>query len=56
MSSVKFVKKTPVYENNEKINDVDFQDFNFRVSYRKKEDFLSIQRYDTRSYTKLASN
>ena len=39
MSSVKFVKKTPVYENNEKINDVDFQDFNFRVSYRKEEDF-----------------
>ena len=38
MSSVKFVK-TPVYENNEKINDVDFQDFNFRVSYRKEEDF-----------------
>ena len=39
MSSVKFVKKTPVYENNEKIRDVNFQDFNFRVSYRKEEDF-----------------
>ena len=39
MSSVKFVKKTPVYENNEKIRDVNFQDFNFRVSYRKEEDY-----------------
>ncbi len=39
MSSVKFVKKTPVYENNERVNDVNFQDFNFRVSYRKEEDY-----------------
>ena len=39
MSSVKFVKKTPIYENNEKIRDVNFQDFNFRVSYRKEEDY-----------------
>ena len=39
MSSVKFVKKTPIYENNEKIRDVNFKDFNFRVSYRKEEDY-----------------
>lgn len=39
MKSVKFVKKTPVYENNTRIDDVNFNDFNFRVSYRKEEDY-----------------
>tara|TARA_Y200000002_G_scaffold382870_2_gene401783 strand:- start:393 stop:3842 length:3450 start_codon:yes stop_codon:yes gene_type:complete len=39
MASVKFVKKTPLYENNEKVFDVNFNDFNFSVSYRKEEDY-----------------
>ena len=39
MSAVKFVKKTPVYENNDMLRDVNFNDFNFRVSYRKEEDY-----------------
>ena len=37
-SSVKFVKKAPVYQNNDMVRDVNFYDFNFRVSYKKEED------------------
>ena len=36
--AVKFVKKTRVFENNEPVSDVNFSDFNFRVSYRKEEE------------------
>ena len=38
MRSVKFVKKSRVYDNDEMVRDVNFNDFNFRVSYQKEEE------------------
>ena len=38
---IDFVKKTPVYENDNKIHDVDYVDFDFRVSYRREEKIAS---------------
>ena len=37
-TSVKFVKKIPVFKDNKRIQDVDFFDFNFRISYRTEEE------------------
>ena len=37
-TSVKFVRKVPVYQEKTRVDDVNFADFNFRVSYRTEEE------------------
>jgi len=37
-TSVKFVRKVPVYQEKKRVDDVDFVDFNFRVAYRTEEE------------------
>ena len=50
MRSVKFVKKNRVYENDELVRDVNFNDFNFRVSYQKEEE-ISLSNIIIRNVT-----
>lgn len=38
---VNFVKKSSLYENDKRVDDVDFKAFNFRVSFKKEETFAS---------------
>jgi hypothetical protein len=54
--SVKFIKKNRVYENDELVRDVNFNDFNFRVSYQTEEEISMsniIIRNVTQNWTQM---